>query len=62
MPVLAISGLQDRVFFNAADVDELAQRLPHCARMDMADAGHMIPVERPVNLGTALLAFAARVH
>ena len=61
-PVVAISGLQDRVFFNDADVTELAQRMPQCERMDMADAGHMIPVERPINLGKALLSFAERVH
>ncbi|MFT5509448.1 MAG: 3-oxoadipate enol-lactonase [Hyphomicrobiaceae bacterium] len=62
VPVLAISGLQDRVFFNEADVAELAARMPQCERMNMADAGHMIPVERPANLGDALLAFAKRVH
>lgn len=62
VPVLAISGLQDRVFFNDADVTELAARMPQCTRMDMADAGHMIPVERPVNLGAALLSFVDQVH
>ncbi len=62
VPVLAISGLQDRVFFNDADVTELAQRMPQCERIDMPDAGHMIPVERPVNLGNALLSFAERVY
>ncbi|MGI9479963.1 MAG: alpha/beta fold hydrolase [Hyphomicrobiaceae bacterium] len=62
VPVLAISGLQDRVFYNEADVSALAQRMPQCTRMDMADAGHMIPVERPVNLGKALLSFAGHVR
>ena len=62
VPVLAISGLQDRVFFNEADVAELAARMPQCERMNMADSGHMVPVERPANLGDALLAFAKRVH
>ena len=58
VPVLAITGLQDRVFFDAADVAELAARLPHCERLDLADAGHMIPVERPQRLADALLNFA----
>ena len=62
VPVLAISGLQDRVFFNGADVAELVQRMPQCERIDMADAGHMVPVERPINLANALLSFAERVH
>ncbi len=62
IPVLAISGLQDRVFFNDADVTELAKRMPQCERMDMADAGHMIAIERPVNLGKSLLSFAERVR
>lgn len=62
VPVLAISGLQDRVFLNEADVTELAARMPQCRRTDMPDAGHMIPVERPANLGKALLSFAEQVH
>jgi pimeloyl-ACP methyl ester carboxylesterase len=62
VPVLSISGLQDRVFFNAADVNELAARLPQCERLDMADAGHMIPVERPARLAEALITFAAKLN
>lgn len=62
VPVLAISGLQDRVFFSEADVAELAARMPQCERINMADAGHMIPVERPENLGELLVEFATRVH
>lgn len=61
VPVLAITGLQDRVFFNAEDVTELARRMPHCERLDMADAGHMVPIERPGKLADALLTFAARI-
>lgn len=62
VPVLAISGLQDRVFFNEADVAELAARMPQCERINMANAGHMIPVERPENLSKLLVEFAKRVH
>lgn len=61
VPVLAVTGLQDRVFYNAADVSELAARLPHCERLDLADAGHMLPVERPARLADALLGFAGRL-
>ncbi|HUS98008.1 MAG TPA: alpha/beta hydrolase [Hyphomicrobiaceae bacterium] len=58
VPTLVITGLQDRVFYNATDVDELAARLPAANRFDMADAGHMVPVERPQALAQALLDFA----
>jgi 3-oxoadipate enol-lactonase len=60
VPVLSISGLQDRVFYNAQDVIELSARMPQCERLDMADAGHMIPVERPAKLADALIEFAKR--
>lgn len=62
VPVLSISGLQDRVFYDAADVDELCRRLPRCERLDMPDAGHMVPLERPDALAKALLAFAERLN
>lgn len=61
VPVLAVTGLQDRVFRNEADIDALLARLPRGERLDMADAGHMVPVERPAELAAALLAFAERL-
>ncbi len=61
VPVLNVTGLQDRVFLNYADVDELYARLPKAERVDMADAGHMIPAERPDELAGALLRFAAKL-
>jgi len=60
-PVLVMTGLQDRVFFDAADVDSLAARLPDGRRIDLADAGHMIPAERPEALIGHLLAWAAEI-
>ncbi len=62
LPVLVMSGLQDRVFFDAADVERLAGRLPKAQRLDFADAGHLIPVERPEATIQALLDFAAWVE
>lgn len=61
VPVLSITGLQDRVFLNRDDVAELAARMPQCTCLDMADAGHMIPVERPAALSAALTGFAERL-
>lgn len=60
-PVLVISGLQDRVFFDPSDVAGLAARMPDARRLDMPDAGHMIPAERPGELTAALLDFARSV-
>ena len=62
LPALVMSGLQDRVFFDAADVERLAGRLPKAQRLDFADAGHLIPVERPEATIQALLDFAAWVE
>jgi 3-oxoadipate enol-lactonase len=58
VPTLLVTGLQDRVFYNARDVDELAARLPDARRVDLDNAGHMVPVERPAELAQALLEFA----
>lgn len=55
MPVLNITGIQDRVFRDPADIDTLFARLPNARRLDMPDAGHMIPVEQPQALFDALI-------
>ena len=46
LPTLAITGWQDHIFFDAGDVEVLYARLPRAQRLDMPDAGHLIPVER----------------
>jgi pimeloyl-ACP methyl ester carboxylesterase len=53
-----VTGLQDRVFLDHNDVYELFARLPSARRVDMVDAGHLIPMERPEALAEALLDFA----
>jgi pimeloyl-ACP methyl ester carboxylesterase len=59
MPTLVLTGTHDRVFRDPADVETLYARLPNARRIDVADAGHMIPVERPDTLSSALLDMAA---
>ena len=59
VPVLIISGLQDRVFFNSEHVAELSTRFPKARRIDLANAGHMVPVERPKELSDTIVQFAA---
>ena len=57
-PVLVVMGLQDRVFYDAEIVDELMQRIPKAKRVDIPDAGHMLPLEAPAQLGRELKQFA----
>jgi len=58
LPVLVTTGYQDRVFYNPADVDALFAELPQGLRLDMPQAGHMIPAERPKEFILALMGFA----
>ncbi len=60
-PVLSITGLQDRVFFDPAIVDELFAGLKHARRVDFPDAGHMLPIEKPDRFVETLLAFGKEI-
>jgi len=57
VPVLIMTGLHDRVFYVAADVEELSTRISKHRTLTFADAGHLIPVERPRAFAEALLDF-----
>ena len=61
LPVLVITGLQDHVFREPDDIDELFSRIPYGKRIEMADAGHLIPAERPEKLADAILNFAGEI-
>ncbi|MGB7297794.1 MAG: alpha/beta hydrolase [Burkholderiaceae bacterium] len=61
LPTLVLSGLQDRVFFDAPIVDELFKSLPDGQRIDMPDAGHMLPAELPESFTKALIAFGNKI-
>lgn len=58
VPVLIMTGLHDRVFYVAAEVEQLAARIPDHRTVTFADAGHLIPIERPRPFAEALLDFA----
>jgi len=58
LPVLSMTGLHDRVFRVAADVDKLAAKIGGLRRVEFRDAGHLVPVERPAAFARALLDFA----
>ncbi len=55
MPVLVITGVQDRVFRDPQDIDAIVKRMPNARNIAMQNAGHMIPVEQPQALLDALL-------
>lgn len=62
IPTLVITGLQDHVFLEKDAVEELLARLPEVQRVDLPEAGHLIPAEQPQLLTDALLAFAKEVE
>ena len=61
LPTLVISGTQDHIFLEPDVVDELFAKLPNARRVDMPDAGHLIPIERPEGLADHLITFAKEV-
>lgn len=61
LPVLVITGLQDHVFLEPDVVNDLFSRLPRGLRIDMPNAGHLIPAERPEALADSLLSFTKEV-
>ncbi len=61
LPTLVVSGLQDRVFFDASVVAQLCARLPRVTRLDWEDAGHLLPLEKPQALAHALVNFAKMI-
>ncbi|WP_299439304.1 alpha/beta hydrolase [uncultured Rhodospira sp.] len=58
LPVLTITGLQDRLFLDLPVVEELRGRLPDARHLTWEDAGHLLPQEHPERLADALIAFA----
>jgi len=62
LPVLNITGLQDRVFLDREVVDRLYTALPDARREDWADAGHLLPQERPARLAESLARFAGEIE
>ncbi len=58
LPVLVLTGLKDRVFYNPEDVSELLVRLPNAKAVEFPELGHLIPVEDGSATADHLLAFA----
>jgi pimeloyl-ACP methyl ester carboxylesterase len=61
LPTLVITGLQDHVFLEQDVVDTLYAQIPDGRRIDMSDAGHLIPGEQPEALAEHLIRFAKEI-
>ena len=61
LPTLVITGLQDHVFREREVIDDLFSHLPQGQRVDMKNAGHLIPNERPLELADLLLNFGKEI-
>jgi pimeloyl-ACP methyl ester carboxylesterase len=60
-PVLAVTGPNDRVFYEPKIVAELLARMPNATEVIFPEAGHMLPVEVGPPLAEALSKFAANL-
>ncbi len=61
VPVLNITGLRDRVFYNPVDVERISAQIPDIQRVALPDVGHLIPAEAPEELARLLIGFGARL-
>lgn len=61
LPCLVLTGLQDHVFLELDAVEELSSRLPNMKRIDVKEAGHLLPAEVPEKLVSILSKFAMEV-
>ena len=57
IPILVMTGDHDRVFLVKEDVLELSKKIPNADMVNFADAGHLIPMERPEKFTNELLRF-----
>jgi pimeloyl-ACP methyl ester carboxylesterase len=57
LPTLVITGLQDHVFLDLQVVDAMYRRLPRATRVDLPEAGHLIPAEHPHRLVELFIQF-----
>ena len=55
VPTLIMTGHYDKVFRNPDDIDELAGLIKMSERLELADCGHLIPIEKPVYLQIILM-------
>lgn len=56
IPVLAICGSEDAIT-PASEMREFAAQIPNCRYVEISEAGHMAPLERPVEVNQVLSEF-----
>lgn len=61
LPTLVITGQQDHVFYDEADVAALEAKLPNSTRLNLPHVGHLIAGEIPEELARILIGFAGEV-
>lgn len=61
LPTLNITGLCDRVFLDRDIVAGWLDRLADVERLEWADCGHLVPLERPEKLADALANFGGKL-
>ena len=59
LPVLVMTGMQDRLFRIQPDVDDLTARLPDARTVTYEDGGHSLQAEHPERFVADLARFAA---
>jgi len=62
VPVAVLTGLDDRVFRDPAAIAGIVARLPRAETTELADCGHMVPVEDPAAVVTACRRIAERIR
>lgn len=62
LPTLVVTGQEDRLFGDPADIAELSARLPDARGVTLAGAGHQLPSEAPQATADLLLDFAERLN
>jgi pimeloyl-ACP methyl ester carboxylesterase len=62
LPVLSLTGLQDRVNYDADVVEELYARLPNATRETWPEVGHLLPLEAPAKVIDSLGKFGAKIE
>ena len=62
LPTLNVTGLCDRVFLDMDVLDKWTGRMQDVRRLDWADCGHLVPLERPERLTEALTDFGTELE